>query len=100
MKILGHKYECVLRGERDISENICGSTSADRQQISVAHRLKKSDQDAVLMHEIIEALNYRLELELPHAKITTLGEGLYQVLADNGMKTDWRKVMRSNGKRK
>jgi hypothetical protein len=37
-----------------------------------------------LLHEIIEALNYHLGLNLDHDKqLVPLSEGLYQVLTDN-----------------
>lgn len=42
-----------------------------------------SHAKSVLLHEIIEALNYRLELELDHNKITSLEAGLTQVFMDN-----------------
>ena len=38
---------------------------------------------AVLLHEIIEALNYRLELQLEHPQITQLESALFAVLNDN-----------------
>jgi len=36
-----------------------------------------------LLHEIIEGLNYHLELELDHRILSALSEGLFQVLRDN-----------------
>jgi len=38
---------------------------------------------SVLLHEIIEALVYRLELDLKHERITQLEAGLIQVFRDN-----------------
>lgn len=38
---------------------------------------------SVLLHEILEALDYRLELGLDHKVITQLEAGLFQVIRDN-----------------
>ncbi len=38
---------------------------------------------SVLLHEVIEALKYRLELNLDHNIIVSLESGLFQVLTDN-----------------
>jgi len=40
-------------------------------------------QKTTLLHEIIEALSYRLELNLKHSQITALEGGLFQVIKDN-----------------
>ena len=37
-----------------------------------------------LFHELVEAVNYHLELRLEHNQITPISEGLYTVLKDNG----------------
>lgn len=37
----------------------------------------------ILLHEILEAINYRLELGLEHSKLCILSEVLHQVLRDN-----------------
>jgi len=38
---------------------------------------------ATLLHEIIEALNFRMELELEHQKINQIEAGLFQVFCDS-----------------
>ena len=40
-------------------------------------------------HEIIEALNFRLELELEHRQINQLEAGLFQVFCDSPKVTRW-----------
>jgi hypothetical protein len=42
-------------------------------------------QESIIIHEILEALNYHLELELPHRTISALESGLYQTLHDAGV---------------
>ena len=38
---------------------------------------------SVLLHEVIEAIDYRLELKMDHEKITQLEAALIQVIRDN-----------------
>ena len=40
-------------------------------------------ENKVLLHEIIEAINFDYELKLEHQKITILESTLYQVIIDN-----------------
>jgi len=52
--------------------------------ITVDSRLNSGPHaGSVLLHEIIEALAYRLELDLKHERITQLEAGLIQVIRDN-----------------
>ena len=45
-------------------------------------------QHEVLMHEILEHINYQYQIEMPHDKLTTLSQALYQVMKDNKLKFD------------
>lgn len=40
-------------------------------------------QTSTLLHEVIEALNFHMELKRRHQQISNLEVGLYQVLVDN-----------------
>jgi len=57
----------------------------DPQKLSITLFSLNSSQNmsSTLIHEIIEALNYIYELDLPHDKITVLANGMFQVLKDN-----------------
>lgn len=84
IKILGHIYEVIL--ENDFITETGGNTGRCNNytnQIHICSKLPESAQHEVLIHEIIEALNYRLELDLEHHKICALGEVLNQILLDN-----------------
>ena len=80
LKILGHEYKVEhisgLGGD-------CGVMSTAALTIGIDKGLQVSRRREVLLHEILEALNYHLELNLEHPVINQLSEGLYQVLADN-----------------
>ena len=86
IKILGHDYQVEL------TDNYIAKSGGNTGQcnnylniISIGKELPKSSQLEVLLHEVLEAINYRLELELEHPKLCVLGEVLHQVLRDNGM---------------
>ena len=85
LKILGIEYQ-IITGETDSP----GATNAIGQHHSAACKIwidvsknNKSHQKSVLLHEIIEALNFRLEIELKHPQITQLEAGLFEVLTSN-----------------
>ena len=85
LKILGIDYDIKFS-----CGNAPGSASSIGQQHSTQCSLwvdttnnSPAHQKSVLIHEIIEAINFRLELRLEHEKITQLEAGLFQVLTDN-----------------
>ena len=84
IKILGHEYT-VTQKENFIAETggNTGQCNNYTNTITIAQEISESGKREVLTHEIIEALNYRLELNLEHHKICALGEALNQVLSDN-----------------
>ena len=83
IRILGLDYKVETYTDR--------SGIHDIGQVIVAQNIIQLSSDrnspehlkSVLIHEIIEALNYRLELKLEHNVITSLETGLFQVLQDN-----------------
>lgn len=83
LRILGIDYRVDFEDSEDTNSGT-GSCNVTRCIIKIcANRNSPDHQKSVLIHEIIEALNYRLELELDHYKITTLEAGLIQVIRDN-----------------
>lgn len=85
VRILGINYKINFADLRKQNGNeVAGNVDNQACVINLDNR-GNSDIHAgsVLLHEIIEALNYRLELELEHRKITSLEGGLIQVIRDN-----------------
>lgn len=84
VKILGHEYKVILK-ENYIAESggNTGQCNNYTNTITIAGCLPESGRNEVLIHEVLEAVNYRLELGLEHHKLCVLGEVLYQVLKDN-----------------
>lgn len=85
IKILGHEYEVKYSTELSDINGTPAQINFSKLVIRIDTTYKKSRQEEHLIHEIFEALNYHLELELPHKTITSLSEGLYGVLKDNKM---------------
>lgn len=83
MKILGADFDVVYMTERECSDS--GDCHPRYQVI----RLQKDAHDDFIMdtliHEIIEAINTKLNLELPHPTIYALAAGLFAVMNDNGV---------------
>ena len=84
MKILGYNYEVIIK-EGSSYIDAFGKLNAKELQIQIAADLVPAQITSTLLHEIIEALNYHLQLELPHRTIMSLESGLYQTLTDNGV---------------
>lgn len=81
MKILGYNYALVT----DTDMEALGSMHSRSQRLKLATDMHPDQQLSTLLHEIIEALNYHLDLGIQHQTIMALEAGLYQVLADNGV---------------
>lgn len=65
IKILGHEYKVILNDDY-ITES-GGNTrpyNSYTNKIHICGKLPESAQHEVLMHEIIEALNYQIKLEV------------------------------------
>lgn len=84
IRILGIDYDVQFSNMDVMGNDSAGQCHNTRTRILIdTHNQSESHQRCVLLHEIIEALNYRLELKLEHNQITSLESSLFQVLRDN-----------------
>lgn len=84
INILGYQY--TIDRSKTVDEiGALGRYNHKSLTIQIARDLEPPVVTATLLHEIVEALNYCLELNLEHAKITALETGLWQVLSENGV---------------
>lgn len=83
VRVIGHDYEVQYDPQLALSHDAPAMMCPDILRIVIDPNAPESRQFECLLHEIIEALNYHLELNLKHPQITALGEGLFQVLRDN-----------------
>lgn len=85
IKIQGQEFEIKFKKEIESGNMNCGSTLPYKNIIWIDSELPKAQQEATLIHEILEVLNQYFELNLEHNKISTLENGLYQALNDNNL---------------
>ena len=85
VKILGYTYQVKKVNDRlkNNGVNTAGSCSCVNQTIWIDTASTQDQQESTFIHEILEALDYHLNLGLGDAKICPLESGLYQVLKDN-----------------
>ena len=84
INILGHSYNvtldpCLLR-----DRSSAGECCANAQNIHLDSSVPDDRKEGTFIHEVIEALNYELELGLEHPNITRLETGIYQFIKANG----------------
>lgn len=83
VKILGYEVEIREQKNLRLEHGAIGQSGQSSLWLSVDPSLPKDMQRSTLIHEIIEQLNYHLEMKLEHPQITQLESGLYQVIKDN-----------------
>jgi hypothetical protein len=84
MKILGYNYTFdMTRSHHDIGA--MGRCNSETLLIQVADSMSVQQQESTAIHEIIEAINFHLQLEMPHPTISALEASLYAALKDNGV---------------
>ena len=71
--------ENALCRDRDKLGESCGNDLS----IVIDSSIPRQNKESVLLHEILEQINYQYELSLNHEKITVLGTALYQIMKDN-----------------
>lgn len=84
VKVLGYEYivkMSPLVDEGGMSQ--AGRTHVNKQWMVLDPTVSKQSQDSTVIHEIVEALSYHLELELSHTAIMGLECGIYQFIKDN-----------------
>lgn len=88
LNILGYPYTVISDILlQDMSGNI-GYCNFDKQWIQVAKDVANEARNSTLLHEVMEALNYHLEIGLSEAQIKQLEVGLHQVMSDSGISLD------------
>jgi len=84
LRIGGHDYAIRYHAAwSGAHSQVLGSVVFEKCEILMDEEPCESRHDETLLHEILEILNYHYELALPHPHITSLSEGMYQVLKDN-----------------
>jgi hypothetical protein len=84
MNILGYDYSLRFSKIKEMLGNV-GTIDFDSKLLTVALDVSTEDQLSIVIHEIIEAINYHLELELTHKQICALEVGIFSVLKSAGV---------------
>jgi hypothetical protein len=85
LNILGYSYSLKTDETIEQMDGNVGLTNFNEKFLQVASNLEDDQKKSVLIHELIEALNYHLELNLEHPQIMGLEVGFHQVFQDNGV---------------
>ncbi len=83
IKIGGHWYRVEWKKNLYRDHDAAGMSNANKLTIDLDPTGEPSHIDEIFWHEIIEQINYRFELNLPHDKISILGAVLHQIVTDN-----------------
>lgn len=83
VKIAGCWYGCELNDNLCRDNSCIGMSCGNNQQIVIDGSIPKENQESTLIHEVLEQINYRYELDLEHRTITTLETALYAFIKDN-----------------
>ena len=85
IKLLGFNYQVLEQEDLSEGSQAVGQTWLARQTILIEKKLCQEQKECTLIHEVIEALNYQLELEIPHKTISALETGIYSFLKENNL---------------
>jgi len=83
ISLLGIQTELSCDRMRLMGENARGLYEPPRNRITVSPDTSAAMQGEDLVHEVIEAINHQLELELQHPAISGLSLGIYTFLRGN-----------------
>jgi hypothetical protein len=83
MKILGSEF--AVEYMDNVDSNDMGDCCIRAQRLRIQKHQHLEAKLETLFHEILEAINIKLETNLQHDKITALSCGFYAVMRDNGI---------------
>ncbi|HNU72888.1 MAG TPA: hypothetical protein PKL48_14390 [Thermodesulfobacteriota bacterium] len=84
MNILGIECPVFLCNDEEMG-SAAGTFQGTYPRIRIRETTDKQTRESTTLHEVLEALNWRLNLDLKHETIMRLEAGLYQVLTQNGV---------------
>lgn len=96
IKVLGYTY--LVHTDKTQNEiGSMGRCGVSTQVIQIASDLNEEAAISTVLHEIIEAINFHLKIDLNEQQISSLEAGLYAVFVDNGVELGplWRRVVDS-----
>lgn len=83
IRILGHKYSVTYDQDKLDAQENRGECDPLGNEIVIDEVMPVSSQMETLWHEILEAVNFRLEIGLEHKQISSIAAALFAVMSDN-----------------
>lgn len=83
IKILSHEYELVADPHLSRDRGANGECNCNDLTITLDPTMHNSRLTEVYIHEVLEAFQYHLSLELEHDKLTLLAESISLWLKEN-----------------
>ena len=83
VKILGHLYKVEIQKDSNSGNDNLGTQWGRHLKIWLNENQSVEKMEETFMHELIEAVNYHLEMELKHHQISGMSETLFQIFKDN-----------------
>lgn len=84
MKILGYEFTVDIN-KSVVEDHVAGQVSIPLQRIEMAGDLAPEQMESTIIHEIIEAINGLMQLDLKERQVRALEVGLWGTLRDNGV---------------
>ncbi len=81
LNIMGYTWNIEFREKRHVGAT--GLMDIDRQVIYIASDVSYEQQITAVLHEIVEAINFKCELGLAHNEIQALASGLFSAVRPN-----------------
>jgi hypothetical protein len=85
MKILAYDYEIKAQPAPVEQIVLMGRHDANALRITICTGMDKQHQESTLIHEVLEAINWQLQIKLEEQQIICLEVGLYNVLQNTGV---------------
>ncbi len=86
IKIGGHIFKVIIEDRDNVgADGKLGSCKASINKIWLDIKQPQTQMESTLLHEIIEALNWQMNIGISEEKICQLEAGLYQTLKDNDL---------------
>jgi hypothetical protein len=83
INILGVEYRVIIEDNLESLQENLGCVDLDHQIIYIRKDMSDSMIKSTLLHEVIEAINYQLELKMPHRVICGIEAGIFDVISCN-----------------
>jgi hypothetical protein len=83
LRIIGFDYRVIEDPDLTKKQDSMACHIGNTLQIIIDEGFSDPHKKEALIHELLESLNYLLELGLPHNIITGISQGLFAIVNDN-----------------